>query len=294
VVELHGDQASGLRRLFGREQSRIVTFAAGSVGVGKSILVTNLAVSLARQGKEVLVLDENSKNNIASCFGALARHDLNQVINRERSLSDVLITVAPGVRVLPAARAVKKLGKLSPSQQEALLESVTGMERPADVILVDASLDHPLGFSPLGLVAHDTVIVVSATGASITDAYALIKKVSLGYARKNFRILVNKVRGAEEADAIHGNIAKVTHSRGLARLEYAGFVPLDEQLRQASRLCQPVVGLFPDAPASKAYRTIASDLLNWPLRGDEAGGLEQFVQQLLHLSQNIDPIAIYA
>lgn len=44
-----------------------------------------------------------------------------------------------------------------------------------------------LGFSPFGLAAHETVVVMSASGASITDAYALIKKVSLGYARRNFR-----------------------------------------------------------------------------------------------------------
>lgn len=295
VADYRGDQAAGLRRLFGRPQSRIVTFAAGSAGVGKSVLVANLAASLARQGKEVLVLDENTRNSIATCFGALARHDLHQVINRERTLSEVLVTVAPGVRVLPAARAVKKLSRLSQSEQQALLESITGMERPADVILVDASLDHPLGFSPLGLVAHDTVIVISTSSESITDAYALIKKVSLGYARKNFRILINKVRSSDEARAIHENIAQLTHRRGLARLEYAGFVPLDEQLRQASRLCQPVVGLFPDAPAAKAYRRISSDFLNWPLPDNsEVGGLEQFVQQLLHLSQHIDPIAIYA
>ncbi len=294
MAEYRGDQAAGLRRLFGREQSRIVTFAAGSVGVGKSILVANLAAALARQGKEVLVLDENTRNNVASCFGASARFDLQHVINREKLLSEVLLTVAPGVRVLPAARAVKKLGKLDLLQQEALLESIIGMERPANVILVDASLDHPLGFSPLGLVAHDTVIVISATGESITEAYALIKKVSLGYARKNFRILVNKVRGLDEAEAIHGNIARLTRNRGLAHLDYAGFVPLDERLRQASRLGQPVVALFPDAPAAKAYRTIASDLLNWPASENESGGLEQFVQQLLHLSQHIDPIAIYA
>ena len=162
------------------------------------------------------------------------------------------------------------------------------------MILVDASLDHPLGFSPLGLAAQETVIVMSATGASITDAYALIKKVSLGYARKHFRVLVNKVRAIDEALTLYSNIEKVTHGRGLARLEYAGFVPLDEYLRQASRLCQPIGGLFPDAPAARAYRTIAADLLKWPLSGNEAGGLEQFVQQLLHLSQDIDPIAIYA
>ncbi len=294
MAELRGDQAAGLRRLFGREQSRIVTFTAGSVGVGKSISVANLAAALARQGKEVLVLDENTGANIASLYGVVARYDLHHVINREKSLADVLLTVAPGVRVLPAARAVKKLGKLDAIQQQTLLDSISAMERPADVILVDTSMDHPLGFSPLGLAAHDTVVVISATGTSITEAYALIKKVSLGYSRKQFRILVNKVRGADEAEAIHGNIAQVTRSRGLARLDYAGYIPLDEHLRQASRLCQPVVGLFPNTPAAKAYRALAADLLKWPSVDSETGGLEQFVQQLLHLSQHIDPIAIHA
>lgn len=294
MAELRGDQAAGLRRLFGREQSRIVTFTAGSAGVGKSIAVANLAAALARQGKEVLVLDENTERNVASLYGAVARYDLHHVINREKPLSDVLLTVAPGVRVLPAARAVGKLGKLNTIQQETLLNSLSAMDRPADVILVDTSLDHPLGFSPLGLAAHDTVVVISATGASITEAYALIKKVSLGYSRKHFRILVNKVRGGDEAEAIHGNIAQVTRSRGLARLDYAGHVPLDEHLRQASRLCQSVVGLFPDAPSAKAFRILATDMLNWPSPDNESGGLEQFVQQLLHLSQHIDPIAIRA
>ncbi|MEI7611336.1 MAG: AAA family ATPase [Betaproteobacteria bacterium] len=294
MADYRGDQAAGLRRLFSPEAPRIITFAAGSSGVGKSILVANLAASIARLGKEVLVLDENLKNNIAACFGISIHHDLQHVINRERPLSDVLLDVVPGVRVLPAAKALKKLGKLTLRQQQAFLDSISGMERPADVILVDASPDHPLGFSPVGLAAHETVIVISASSESITDAYALIKKVSLGYSRRDFRILVNKVRGPEEAEAIHNNIAQVTQSRALARLEFAGFVPLDERLRQAARVCQPVSSLFPEAPSAKAYRKIASDLIRWPLRQENKGGLEQFAQQLLHFSQDIDPIAIYA
>ena len=294
VAELRGDQASGLRRLFGQEATRTAAFVAGGSGVGKSSLVASIALAIARQGKEVLVIDENTKKNVAASFGALARHDLYQVIQREKSLADVMLTVAPGVRVLPAAQAVRDLAKLTPAQQQALLSSFTGMERAADVILVDASLDHPLGFSPLGLAAQETVVVISGTGDSITEAYALIKKVSLSYARKHYRLLVNRIRSADEARAIHTNMAHLCVSRGFARLDYAGFVPVDEQLRQASRLGQPVVGLFPEAPAAKACAAIAADLLGWPLPDSGPGGVEQFVQQLLHFAQQIDPIAIYA
>jgi flagellar biosynthesis protein FlhG len=294
VPEFRGDQAAGLRRLLGRPSLRIVTFAAGSIGVGKSVAVANLAASLARQGREVLVVDENTEDGIAAYYGVLARYDLQQVIDREKSLSEVILSVAPGIRVLPVARVVRHLARLSDAEQRILLGCLNEIGPPADVLLVDASLDHPLGFSPLGLAAHETVIVVSPSSAAITEAYALIKKVSLGYARQDFRILVNKARAAREARAIYDNIARVTGSRGLARLDYAGYVPVDEHLRQASRLCQPVSALFPDSPAAKAYQTVANDLLNWPGADDEIGGLEHFVQQLLLLSQRIEPIAIYA
>lgn len=294
VAEYFGDQASGLRRLFRQESLRVITFAAGSEGVGKTVTVANIAAAMARQGKEVLVLDENIAGNIASVFGAAAKYDLFHVINRDRRLSEVLVHVAPGVRVLPAARAVQKLGKLQRTQQEALLEALGSMEHAADVILVDASIDHPLGFSPLGLATYETVVVASATGTAITEAYALIKKVSLGYARRQFRILVNKVKAADDAEAIHANLAQLARQRGVARLDYAGHVPLDDALRHAAKLCQPVVAAYPESAAAAALRGIASDMLHWPPAEAEAGGLEQFVQQLLHLSQRIDPVTIHA
>lgn len=296
MAEFRGDQAAGLRRLLGRPRLSVVTFVAGSTGVGKSVSVANLAASLARQGREVLVVDENIDHGIAASYGAFAAYDLQQVIDRERSLAEVILAVAPGIRVLPAARVVKQLARLSDAEQRILLDCLGEIRPAAEVVLVDTSLDHPLGFSPLALAAHDTVIVVSPNSKSITEAYALIKKVSLGYSRKHFRILVNKVRAAADAQAIHDNIAQVTSSRRLARVDYAGYVPFDEHLRQASRLCQPVAGLFPNSPAAKAYQTVANELLNWPAAEDEFGdgGLEHFVQQLLHLSHHIDPVAIYA
>ena len=294
MADYRGDQADGLRRLFGREQTRVVTFAAGSSGVGKSVLVANLAATLANLGREVLVVDENTRHNVAACFGVRARYDLLQVLNEEIRIEAAWVSAMPSVRVLPAAKAVKHLGHLSSRQQGVLVRSMTDMECPVDVVLVDASSDHPLGFSPFGLAAHESVVVMSPSGEAITDAYALIKKVSLGYARRNFRLLVNCARSGEEAQAIYGNMARLSQSRGVARLAYAGYVPFDEPMRQASRLCQPVMTLFPEAPSARACRTIASELLAWPVPEENAGGLEHFVQQLLHLSQHIDPQPIYA
>lgn len=295
MADFRVDQAAGLRRLLGASQLQVVTFVAGCEGVGRSVAVANLGVALARLGKEVLIIDENaSRDDIASSFGLQARFDLLNVVEREQPLSQVMLQPMMGLRVLAAARAVKKLGRLSLTQQQTLLDAMSSLERPVDVILVDASTSHPQGFSPFGLASQEAVVVISGSSASITEAYSLIKKVSHAFARRHFRILVSKVRSVPDARSIYENIAQVTTQRGIAQLDYAGAIPLDESLRQATQLCRPVLIHSPDSPSAKAFREIAADLLYWQRSESESGGVEHFLQQLLHLSQRITPNVLRA
>lgn len=292
MADFRVDQAAGLRRLFGGSQLQVIAFAAGCSGVGRSVAIANIGTALARLGKEVLVIDENGPgDDIAASFGLMARYDLLHVVQRERRLAEVLVEPLPGLRILPAARTARKLGKLTLAQQQAFLDAMAGLERPVDVILVDAAINHPQGFSPLALAAQETVIVLSGNSASITEAYALIKKVSQAFARKQFRILVNKVKSEPDARSIFDNIAQVAAQRRIARLEYIGSIPLDESLRQSAQLCRPVVMQAPEAASAQACREIAADMLYWPRAENDAGGVESFVQQLLHLSQRIPTIA---
>ncbi len=295
MADFRIDQAAGLRRLLGGSQLQVVTFVAGCEGVGRSVAVANLGVALARQGKEVLIIDENtSRDDIAAAFGLIAKHDLLNVVLRELPLTQAMLQPMTGLRLLSAARAVKKLDRLSLAQQQTLFDAMSSLERPLDVILVDASISHPQGFSPFGLASQEAVVVLSGSSASITEAYTLIKKVSHAFSRKHFRILVNKVRSTPDARSIYENIAQVTAQRGIAKLDYAGAIPLDESLRQASQLCRPVLIQAPDSPAANAFREIAADLLYWQRGDTENGGVEHFLQQLLHLSQRITHSALRA
>jgi len=295
VAEFRIDQAAGLRRLFGSSQLQVITFTAGCEGVGRSSVVANLAAVLARLGKEVLVIDENAANDdVAVCFGARAKADLLHVLNGECYLTDVIVQPMPGLNVLPAAKAAKKLGRLSRAQQKAFLAALQQLERPVDIILVDASTTHPQGCSPFALASHETVVVLSGNSASITEAYSLIKKISHAYARRHFRILVNKVRSYADARSIYENIAEVARQRGIAHLDFAGALPLDESMRLAGQLQRPVVIHAPDSTPANALREIAADMLYWQQGEGEFGGVEQFLQQLLHLSQQITPAALRA
>lgn len=295
VADFRLDQAAGLRRLFGSSQLQVITFTAGCEGVGRSSAVANVAAILARLGKEVLVIDENvATDDISQYFGARSRLDLLHVLNGEVRMADTLLRPMPGLNVLPAVKAAQKLGRLTRAQQNAFFAALQHLERPVDVILVDASTAHPQGCSPFALASHETVVVLSGTGASITEAYALIKKISQRYARRHFRILVNKVRSAADARSIYDNIAVVARQRGIAHLDYAGSIPLDDEMRQASLLGKPLIQCSPESAAAEALRDLASDMLYWQQSEGEGSGVEQFLQQLLHLSQQISPVALRA
>ena len=295
VAEPYADQAAGLRRLFAHERLRVAAFASASAGLGKRLLVANVAACLARQGRSVLVMDEAvGEKTVASCFGATVRRDLVQVIDGECSMAEAVASAVPGVKILSVAGAVGQLSRLGEARRGRLLSALCSLDEAPEVILVNTSLDHPLGFSPFGLAAHDTVLVMAPTPASITDAYALIKRVGLGYARRRYRLVINGVRGADEGYAVFGNIARVTHARRLATLELAACVPLDDRLPRAALLYQPVQALYPDSPAAKACDALAAALMEWPLPEAASGGMEQFVRHLLDLSHHIDPVAVYA
>lgn len=296
MADFRVDQAAGLRRLLGGgQQLQVVTFVAGCEGVGRSVSIANVGVALARLGKEVLVIDEHAPgDDIAAALGMVARHDLLNVVQRELPLSQVLIHPMNGLRILPAAKAAKKLGRLSLPQQQTLLDALSGLDKPVDIILVDASLAHPGGFSPFGLASQEAVVVLSGNSSSITEAYSLIKKASQAFSRRHFRILVNKVRSGTDARSIFENIAHVAAQRGIAQLEFAGAIPLDEGLRQASQLCRPVVVHAPESPAATAFRDLAADMLYWQRSECESGAVEHFVQQLLHLSQRFTPSLLRA
>lgn len=295
MADFRVDQAAGLRRLLGGSGLQVITFVAGCEGVGRSVTVANLGVALARLGKEVLIIDEHSPgDDIAAAFGLQAGFDLLNVVQRELPLSKVLLRPMHGLSILPAARAARKLGRLSLAQQQTLVDAMSSQERAIDVILVDASMAHPAGFSPFGLVSQETVVVLSGSSASITEAYALVKKVSHAFSRRHFRILVNKVRSQADARSIYENIAQVATQRGVAVLDYAGAIPLDESLRLAGQLCRPVLFQAPDSPSAMAFRDLAADLQYWQQSLGEQGGVEHFLQQLLHLSQRITPNVLRA
>ncbi|MGJ7507254.1 MinD/ParA family ATP-binding protein [Variovorax sp. GT1P44] len=256
MSKLVADQADGLRRLLSHTPTRIVAVAGIGGGDGGTTTAMNLGAALVLQGKDVLLLDEHGRaaKSVCGVWGLDPLGSLADVVDRRLSCEGAAAVAACGVGVLPAPPEARVAG---------------ADPRPwchGGVILVDALLDGEGCLSPLAQLADELVLVLKPNAASITSAYAGIKRLHYAHGLKQLRFLVNGVSGADEAQRITTNLAN-TGSRYLAvSLEPAGWVRADPHMADARRLGATVVEAFPASLAAIDFRRIAADMGRWPWR----------------------------
>lgn len=232
-----GDQADGLRRLFGCREPQVVAFASGREACGRTTLVIQTAVALAAAGQAVVVVDENpAPDNIVTAFGLSARNDFFQVVRGDRNLGQVALTAAPLVRVIPSARAARDLDHMSVAARQRLEAGFQAMQEGAGFVLIDCAANRRAGhLSPLAALARHFVVVVATQGPAITHAYALIKRIFQDYGRDRFQIAVTRARSPEEARAVYDNMRRVAREHLGVHLDYLGAsaVPVTDHLADA-------------------------------------------------------------
>lgn len=280
MAEFMRDQAEGLRRLFAGDFVRAIAVAGGKGGVGKSHVVVNLAISLARRGRHVLVLDgQAGQDGLEGILGIKPRYNLAHVICGERMLEDVLIQGPCGIAIIPAAHGLSALAKLDGAAQDNLVRSFSRLSSLFDVVLMDGGSDNSQ--SSFSLASQEVIIVVTAQHDSITEAYGLIKSQSRNFARRHYHILVNKVDTAQEACMVFENMSEVAGRFLDVSLDLMGYIPYDDKLKQSALLCRPVAEAFPSSDASLAFRELAESIDHWPFPSDTDGRIESLMQRLI-------------
>jgi flagellar biosynthesis protein FlhG len=260
---------------------RVVAVASGKGGVGKTSLVANLAVMLAKRGLRVCVLDADlGLANLDVVLGLTPARSLLHVVRGEARLDDVIVEGPCGIRVVPAASGFLELTALDPGQQLGLLAEIDALEDSLDVLLVDVGA----GITPQVLffaaAAAETLVVLTPEPTALTDAYALIKLLATRHGRQEFIVVVNMAVSVADAEAAFRRLQRVTERFLRVRLEYEGFVPADDAVSRAVRRQQPVVLEAPGSPASMAIGRLAQRLAARP-PASPSGGVQFFFRRLV-------------
>lgn len=285
------DQAGTLRAMnsplitedtFRQTATRVFAIASGKGGVGKTAVVANLAVLLARFGKRVLILDADlGLANIDVVFGLAPGYNLNHFFTGEQGLESILIDGPEGIKILPAGSGVQRFTRLDSEQKMRLLEALDSMHNDFDFVLIDTEAGISENVTYFTTAAHEILVVTTPEPTAITDAYALMKLLSNQYHEKHFNLIVNFIKNEEEALDVYRKLTMVANRYLDISIDYIGSIPRDKLMVDAIRKQKVLVQLFPDSKTSHAVEALARTIMQEPQSLEPKGSIQFFWKRLL-------------
>ena len=261
---------------------QVIAVTGGKGGVGKTTIAVNLAASIAARGKQVMLLDGDlGLANVDVFLGLTPRLTLADVLAGNCSLEEILLNAPQGFKVVPAASGIAQLAELDTLTHLGLVRAFGDIISKVDVMVIDTAAGIAGSVLQFSQAAQQVLVVLCDEPASLTDAYALIKILSRDHGVKQFRVVVNEVRGRGMGQALFQRFERVATRFLSVDLDYVGEIPEDAFLRRSIREQRPVVTAYPSAPASVALKTLAQRADNWPVADGPRGNVEFFVERLI-------------
>ncbi len=245
-----------------RPRRRVLAVTSGKGGVGKTNIVTNLAIALARQGARVLVLDGDlGLANVDLLLGIAPQYDLQDMILGDRRLEDIVLEGPEGIRVVPASSGVEELANLDEYRTECLLRSLSAIEQDVDLILIDAPSGIGTHAVALSQAADEILVVTTPEPTSFSDAYAMIKVLSQRPLKCVPGLLVNQANSENEALEVSKRVQSVAKRFLNLEIPYLGFILADESVGKSVVRQEPFLTTYPYSPASSCILRLARRVL---------------------------------
>ncbi|MBF0175609.1 MAG: MinD/ParA family protein [Magnetococcales bacterium] len=280
------------RRLAERKVPYTLAVTSGKGGVGKTLVTVNLALSFARQGLKVLVIDADlGLANVDVVLGLTPQYTIEDVLAGRMTIDNVAVPGPEGITVLPAASGVAGLSSLTEAQRISLMDHIDHWNADFDMVLVDTGAGISSNVRYFILSVERILVVATPDPASITDAYALMKVMFMNHRIDHFDLVVNQVRAEREALDVYRTLHRVADRFLSIGLNFAGAVPYDEQLVQSVRRQIPVTMLFPESPSAKAFSTLSANVLDRWHRDRERNGQALFFWRRVLDESVPDPLA---
>ncbi|MBX7098355.1 MAG: P-loop NTPase [Myxococcaceae bacterium] len=239
-----------------RVAERIISIGGGKGGVGKSVVAANLAVAMAEEGREVVLVDADlGAANQHTLFGVeKPGPTLQSFIDHEiESLEQArVLTKVPRLTLVRGASAVVGAANISHTQKGRLLRHIEKLE--AQVVVVDVGAGTAFNQLDLFDLADLKLVVLTPQLTSIQNAYAFVK----GAVYRTVQAVL-KQHGFEEVLASKAELAETARLEVLLQATFDCSPKVEAEVRMAlqgfkARLFGNQVQ---DAAESTVFRAVA-------------------------------------
>jgi len=130
------------------------------------------------------------------------------------------------------------------------------------------------------------VLVITPEATSLTDAYGLLKILSLNGFKGPAMVVVNQSKDARTANIAYTKLKKTVQQYLSIKIVPLGLILHDDHVAEALQEQKPFISLYPQCNASKCIQNITKRLLEKQAGDIETHGLETFWTSFLSFSKS--------
>lgn len=270
--------------------SHTVAIAGGVGGVGKTSVALNLGLTLARQGKRVLLLDgDTGPSSLSTQLGLQSGKDFADVLEGRCRLEEALAKADYDLAILPGAAGLHQCLNMVQRDAATVLEELSDLERAYDYVLVDAGSSTDLAGLHMVASAALSCMVVTSDPESVKQVFSMVRNLRKRGYRRVPSVVVNMASGASQAQSIFQRLDGAVGRHLGDSLHYLGAIWRDETLRQSVVTGVPVATLPVSDPSCRQFHTLA-DMLDVRLSRlpPEKSGVAGYWQSVIRRRQKTE------
>jgi len=242
---------------------QIIGITSGKGGVGKTFFSVNMAISAAKSGKKVLIIDADlGLANVHIMAGIYPEHDLLDFIDGKAELKDIIAEGPEGIHIIPGASGIFKLTTLTHAKRYQLIQQLVAIEKEYDLIIIDTEAGISHNVLRFLNIADKVIVLTTPDLTALADAYAIIKVIHTKKIHKNINLIVNRVRSKAEGELIYSRINNATEKFLNLSVNKLGFIVEDHNtLKDSIKNRKPVVTYYNKTKVASNITEITDDVL---------------------------------
>lgn len=227
---------------------KLIVISSGKGGVGKTTTSVNLSAALAKQGKNVILVDGNLTTPNVGLHLGLTKFPitLNDVLKGEATLTDSIYLHPLGFKLVPGSLSVRSFSEINSRKLKKIFMDLREM---CDYVIVDSAAG--LGNESISVLknADEVIIVTNPELPAVTDAFKVVT--------------LSKEIGIPVKGVVLNRVRKDNFDLGFRAIESLLETPItsvigDEKImREALYRKKPVIHIKPNSNVARQYHHLA-------------------------------------
>ncbi len=219
-----------------------IAISSGKGGVGKTTIAVNLALTAAKLGRRVLLLDADlGMANAHIILGINPEKSLDDFVSGNISLSKIPIRINSKLDFISGGSAIHNMLNLNETERYKIIKSFTSLKKSYDLMIIDVGAGADTSATAFMAASNKNIVIVVPEPTSFVDAYGLMKAAHFDHKIENYGIFVNNSNNEFHAKSYYDRFEVIFSKYLDIKSTFLGSLKVSQKIKNSIISRKPIV-----------------------------------------------------